>query len=375
MPSTPLRQSVLAAARRIVVKFGTQLLTGGDGQLDVAYFRRIAAQVVTLRQRGYEVTIVSSGAIGAGIKELGLARRPRDVAELQAVAAVGQRRLMTHFHDAFAPHGLFVGQVLVTRNDFDDRVRYLNIRNCIAHLHRMNCVPILNENDTVAVDEIRFGDNDQLAALTCNALRADALVLLTVVNGLLDDRGRRIDLVEDFDAAGGHVRSEKSKLGTGGMSSKLTAAQQATSAGELAIIADGREPDVLLKLFGGDSTGIGTIFAPGQKKLDSRRRWIGLTKRPAGTLMIDDGAAAALSRGKSLLPAGIVEVTGDFEKGGVVAIVNRAGVELARGLTNYSAEETRQIKGKKTTQLAQVIGRLAYDEVVHRDQMVVTKPA
>jgi len=373
MPSTSLRQTVLAAARRIVIKFGTQLLTGSDGQLDVAYFRQIAAQVATLRQRGYEVTIVSSGAIGAGIKELGLAKRPRDVAELQAVAAVGQRRLMTHLHDAFAPHGLFVGQVLVTRSDFDDRQRYLNIRNCIAHLHRMNCVPILNENDTVAVDEIRFGDNDQLAALTCNALRADALVLLTVVNGLLDDRGQRIDLVEDISAAVGHVRSEKSKLGTGGMSSKLTAAQQATQAGELAIIANGREPEVLLKLFGGDSKGIGTIFAPKKKKLDSRRRWIGLTKRPAGKLVVDDGAAAALARGKSLLPAGIIEVTGRFERGDVVAVVNGQGVEIARGLTNYSSEETQQIKGKKTTQLAEAIGKLAYDEVVHRDQMVVTK--
>jgi len=372
MPSTHLRQTVLAAARRIVVKFGTQLLTGADGQLDVEYFRQVAAQVADLRQRGFEITVVSSGAIGAGLRELGIAKRPRDVAELQAIAAVGQRRLMTHLHDAFAPHKLHVGQVLVTRSDFDDRVRYLNIRNCIAHLHRMNCVPILNENDTVAVDEIRFGDNDQLAALTCNALRADALVLLTVVNGLLDDKGERIDLVEDIGAACGMVRSEKSKLGTGGMSSKLTAARQATDAGEIAVIANGREPDVLRRLFGSDSRGIGTVFAPKQKKLDSRRRWIGLTKRPAGTLTVDEGAAAALSRGKSLLPAGITTVAGDFERGDVLAIIDPHGSEIARGLSNYSAEETRQIKGKKTSELEKVLGRLGYDEVIHRDNMVLT---
>jgi glutamate 5-kinase len=372
MPSTHLRQTVLAAARRIVVKFGTQLLTGADGQLDAEYFRHVADQIADLRKRGFEITVVSSGAIGAGLRELGLAKRPRDVAELQAIAAVGQRRLMTHLHDAFAPHHLHVGQVLVTRSDFDDRVRYLNIRNCIAHLHRMNCVPILNENDTVAVDEIRFGDNDQLAALTCNALRADALVLLTVVNGLLDDKGQRIDLVEDVAAVGGHVRSEKSKLGTGGMSSKLTAARQATDAGEIAVIASGREPDVLRRLFSADSRGIGTVFAPRQKKLDSRRRWIGLTKRPAGSLTIDAGAAAALARGKSLLPAGITTVAGDFERGDVVAVIDPAGSEIARGLSNYSAEETRQIKGKKTAELEPILGRLAYDEVIHRDNLVQT---
>ncbi len=370
MPSSHLRQTVLAAARRIVVKFGTQTLTGADGQLDMAYFQQIAGQVAGLRGRGFEITMVSSGAIAAGLKELNLPKRPRDVAELQAVAAVGQRRLMTMLHEAFVAHGLNVGQVLVTRGDFDDRVRYLNIRNCIAHLHRMNCVPILNENDTVAVDEIRFGDNDQLAALTCNALRADALVLLTVVNGLLDGNGERIDLVEDIAAAGGMVKSEKSKLGTGGMSSKLTAARQATEAGEIAVIANGREPNVLPRLFNGD-VGIGTVFSPRKRKLDSRSRWIGLTKRPAGTLTIDDGAASALARGKSLLPAGITQVAGEFEKGDVVAIVDRSGTEIARGLTNYTAAETAQIKGQKCAQLEGILGKLAYDEVVHRDQMVM----
>ena len=231
MPSTELRQSIFPAARRIVVKLGTQLLTGADGRLDAAYFRSIADQVAAMRKAGVEVTIVSSGAIGAGLAELGLKRRPTDVAVLQAVAAVGQRRLMMHMHEAFATHGIEVGQVLLTRSDFDDRVRYLNIRNCVARLHGLKCIPIINENDTVAVDELRFGDNDMLAALMCNALRAEVLVLLTNVDGVLDDAGRCLDLVESTRTAGVYVRGEKSKLGTGGLASKLEAVRLVTEAG------------------------------------------------------------------------------------------------------------------------------------------------
>lgn len=374
MPSTHLRQTVLAAARRIVVKFGTQLLTGADGRLDVDYLRQMAGQIAKLRASGRQITVVSSGAIGAGLAELKLAKRPRDVAELQAVAAVGQRRLMMHMHDAFAPHGLEVGQVLVTRSDFDDRSRYLNIRNCVSHLHRLNCVPIINENDTVAVEEIRFGDNDLLAAMMCNALRADALALLTVVDGLLDERGQRIDLVENVASVMGKATREKSALGSGGMSTKLEAARLATDAGEIAVIANGRAPDVLERLFvGADSEGIGTLFVPAQKKLDARRRWIGLTKRPAGEIVIDDGARTAVTqRGKSLLAAGVVDLRGTFDRGAVVLIRDGEGREIARGLTNYSADEISRIKGKRSNQLAKALGRAAYDEVVHRDNLLLT---
>ncbi|MEX2216601.1 MAG: glutamate 5-kinase [Phycisphaeraceae bacterium] len=371
MPSTTLRQSILAGARRLVVKFGTQLLTGDDGHLDVAYIHEMASQIAALRKDGYEITVVSSGAIGAGLAELKMDKRPRDVAELQAVAAVGQRRLMTYLHDAFLPHSLGVGQVLVTRGDFDDRQRYLNIRNCITHLHRLGCVPILNENDTVAVEELRFGDNDQLAALTCNALRADALILLTVVNGLLDEKGQRIDLVDELAAVQGHVRAEKSRLGSGGMQSKLTSVGLATEAGEIAVIANGREPNVLRRLLAGEAD-LGTVFAPAKKKLDARQRWIGLTKRPAGMLTIDDGALAALKRGKSLLPAGIKKVEGTFDRGDVIAVLDKEGHEVARGLSNYSADETRLIQGLKSSQLGKTLGREAYDEVIHRDHLVMT---
>lgn len=373
MPSTQLRQNELAAARRIVVKFGTQVLTGKDGRLDLAYLRDVARQVATLKSQGFEVTMVSSGAIGAGCAELELKTRPRDVAALQAVAAVGQRRLMALFHEVFAEHDIEVGQVLVTRGDFDDRSRFLNIRNCVMHLHRYGCIPIINENDTVAVEEIRFGDNDLLAAMMCNGLRADALVLLTVVDGLLDGEGNRIDLVEDIGAATNHLRSEKSALGSGGMSTKLEAARLAADAGELAVIANGREPDVLLKLFTADSLGIGTVFMPAQRKLDSRRRWIGLTKRPGGTITIDEGAKNALTkRGKSLLAAGITAVKGHFDRGAVVFIHDAKGVELARGLSNYAAEEIAQVMGKRSNQLEQLLGRAAYTEVVHRDNLVMT---
>ncbi|HEX7009098.1 MAG TPA: glutamate 5-kinase [Phycisphaeraceae bacterium] len=373
MPSTALRKTVLTAARRIVVKIGTQLLTSpqpGKPGLDLRCLRDIARQIAELCQRGYEVTLVSSGAIGAGCAELGLPKRPTDVADQQAVAAVGQRGLMMHMHDAFARHGLHVGQMLLTRSDFDDRVRFLNIRNCVTRLHRLHCIPIVNENDTVAVDEIRFGDNDMLSALMCNALRADALILLTTVDGLLDAQGQVVDWVESVTDCLSLARRETSRWGTGGILSKLEAARIVTEAGETAVIACGREKDVLHRLLSGEK--LGTVFAPAQRKLDSRQRWIGLTARPAGTVTIDDGAVAALcQRGKSLLASGIQALTGQFERGEVLLVRDPRGREVARGLTNYSADELRLIMGKRSNQFEKILGRPAYAEVIHRDNLVV----
>jgi glutamate 5-kinase len=374
MPSTHIRQHGLASASRVIVKFGTQLITSPRGGLDFDYLRDIANQIAQLRRNGMEVTVVSSGAIGAGLAALKMKTRPSDVAELQAVAAVGQRLLMTHLHDAFSPHDLEVGQVLVTRTDFDDRGRFLNIRNCIGHLHRIGCIPIINENDTVAVDELRFGDNDQLAALICNALRADALLLLSVVDGLLDEDGARIDLVENMADAKHQARDEKSALGSGGMISKLDSVALAVGAGEIAVIANGRTPEVLTKLFSNESAGIGTVFTPASRKLDSRQRWIGMTKRPGGDIIVDDGAATAIvKRGKSLLPAGILNVTGQFKRGDVITITGQRNQELARGLTNYSADEIKIIKGKQSNELDALLGSTAYSEVVHRDNMVLAR--
>jgi glutamate 5-kinase len=371
MPTTQFRQDVLRSAKRVLIKLGTQLLTGSDGHLDLAYFNRIASQVAELRTRGVEVTLVSSGAIGAGCAELGRADRPQDLADQQAVAAVGQRRLMTHYHDAFEKLGLHVGQLLLTRDDFDNRIRFLNIRNCIARLHETNCIPIINENDTVAVDELRFGENDLLAALTCSALRADVLVLLTVVDGLLDEDGRRIDMIVDLNEAKNLAHAETSELGSGGMLSKLEAARRVTEAGEPAVIAHGRIPNVLSRLFAGEP-GIGTVVLPANRKLGSRQRWIALTKRRTGTVTIDQGAARALlQRGKSLLAIGVTAIEGRFDKGAVLEVRDPDGRAIARGLSNYSVLELTAIMGKRSNQFEKTLGRPAYAEVIHRDNMVL----
>ncbi len=373
VPSTPLRQSVLANAHSVVIKLGTQLLTSRSGGLDVRFLNSIARQIAGLRQRGIEVTVVSSGAIGAGCAELDIDRRPRDVAELQAVAAVGQPRLMVQLRDAFAKVDLACAQLLLTRGDFDDRVRFLNIRNCIMHLHRLGCVPIINENDTVAVEEIeslRVGENDLLAAMICNALPADVLILLTVVDGLQDDKRKRIDLVKDVQESLSMVRQDQSRFGRGGMRAKVEAARLATDAGEIAVIANGRSKDVLARLF--DAEPVGTVFAPAPRKLDSRRRWIGLTKRPAGTITIDNGAADALiRRGKSLLASGITGLTGQFDRGEVVMVRDIAGRDVARGLTNYRSDELRRIMGKRSSQFEKILGRPAFSEVIHRDNLML----
>ncbi|MEL7089929.1 MAG: glutamate 5-kinase, partial [Planctomycetota bacterium] len=331
----------------------------------------VARQIAELTRKGYRVTLVSSGAIGAGCVALGLDKRPTDVAEQQAVAAIGQRALMTHWHDAFAEHGLGVGQVLLARTDFDDRLRYLNIRNCINKLQEMNCVPVLNENDSVAVEEMRFGDNDLLAALTCTALRAQVLLLLTSVDGLLDEKNRVIDRIDNVIDQLALVRQDqKTGFGSGGMQTKLEAARVVVEAGEPAVIASGSEKDVIRRVLEGER--LGSVFAPHPRKLDSMQRWIGLTARPAGAVTIDPGAAEALRhKGKSLLAVGVRDMTGRFERGDVLMVRDPNGREIARGLTNYNADELRLIRGKRSNQLAAALGRPAYKSVIHRDNLVV----
>ncbi len=373
MPSTQLRQTVLTDAQNVVVKIGTQLLTADNGDtpsLDAAFIRQIAKQTARLREQGRRITLVSSGAVGAGCVSMGMDKRPGDLADLQAVAAVGQRSLMTEWHKAFARYKMPVGQVVLTRTDFDDRVRFLNIRNCVNKLHEMGCVPILNENDTVAVDELRFGDNDLLAAMITNALRADTLLLLTAVDGLLDEAGDVIDLIDDMPTYMGLSRAGNSKWGKGGMSTKLESAKLVMDAGEVAVIASGREKDVIPRVLTGER--LGTVCMPADRKMDSRQRWIALTARPSGTIQIDDGAAKAIcTRNKSLLASGITQITGRFTRGDVLLVRSDAGKELARGLTNYSAEELRLIMGKRSSQFQKLLGNAAYDEVIHKDNLVV----
>ncbi|HYO07539.1 MAG TPA: glutamate 5-kinase [Tepidisphaeraceae bacterium] len=373
---SPSRTQYLSAVRTVVVKLGTQLLTDKSGRLDVPFVASVARQVAALRERGVSVTIVSSGAIGAGVAELGLPKRPTDLAKLQAVAAVGQRRLMDAWAGAFEPFKLPVAQLLLTREDIDERTRFLNVRNTIHAAHELGAVPIINENDTISTSElikITFGDNDILAAMVAAALRADLLVLLTVVDGLLDEKHQPVRLVESLEHANTLVRAEKSALGKGGMNSKLEAARRVTDAGEAMVVADGRRGDVLVSILAGEETG--TLFVPSPKTRSSRSRWIDAA-RPAGSIVVDAGAVRALiEKNRSLLPAGISRVEGNFAPGDVVAIVGGDdGAIIAQGLTNYGSEDVERVRGKKTAEVRALLGEAAYDEVVHRDNLVVCAP-
>jgi glutamate 5-kinase len=373
MPATALRNQIIAKCRRIVVKVGTNVLCDKAGRLDPAAVDKLAAQIAAVMKSGRSVAMVSSGAIGSGMGELGLASRPKTMPQLQAAAAVGQGRLMQTFHDVFARYGVKVAQVLLTRDDFENRSRYLNIRNTLAALEEFGALAIINENDTVAVEEIRFGENDVLAALVTTMLGAQLLVFLTTVDGLMKD-GAVLDVVADVDdQAMALVRGDRSTLGSGGMGTKLAAAAMVTRAGEVAVIANATAPNVLERLLAGEK--VGTVFVPAKRRLSSRRRWIGQAARPAGKIVVDSGAAKALmTGGKSLLPSGITAVAGRFERGDTIAVLDASGKEIARGLTNYSAEEIDKIKGLKTSDIAKELGEKPYDEVIHRNNMT-TKSA
>ena len=366
------RAAFLANVSGLVVKIGTNALTGSDGRLDHDVIVALAADLAGLwRREQIRITLVSSGAIGAGMTELGIKTRPRDLPMLQSAAAVGQGLLMNYFAAAFKPHGLHVGQILVTRYDFEDRPRYLNLRNCIHALHRCAALPIINENDAVAVEEIRFGDNDLIAAHVTNLLQADLLILLSVVDGLLDAAGGVRPLVEDVDESVTQlVRDRKSSRGSGGMGGKLLAAGTVRTAGEPVIIANGKVPGIVRRLLAGEP--LGTLVLPGKRRLSARSRWIGLTARVRGTMVVDAGAAAALRNNKSLLAGGIVGSDGDFTPGDPVAILDASGQLLARGLSNYSRADVEKIKGHRSREFARLLQcDTWYDEVVHRDDLVL----
>jgi glutamate 5-kinase len=373
----PVRQEVIALAHTVVVKVGTNVLTSANGTLAPDRLQALADQVQRLRKTGRKVALVSSGAIGAGVGQLGLGRRPTDLRHLQACAAVGQGLLMRVYQEFLAPHGVHTAQILLTAGDFDSRTRYLNARNTILTLFEWNCVPIINENDTVSVAEIRFGDNDHLAAMVTNLLQAPLLILLTVVDGLYaSDPGSNpnasvlttVPCIDGaiMDMAGG----SRSTLGTGGMRSKLRAARLATAAGESVIMANGTRPGVLDALFAAEP--IGTLFLPHGSSIPAWKRWLGYTAQPKGRLVLDAGAREAVQhKGRSLLPIGVVQVVGSFGKGAVVALCDAAGTEFARGLTNYSAADAGRICGLRTERIGEVLGTVPYEEIVHRDNLVV----
>ena len=373
----PVRQEVVALAHTVVVKVGTNVLTRGDGTLEPGRLQLLADQLQRIRAGGRKVVLVSSGAIGAGVGRLGLAKRPTDLRQLQACAAIGQALLMRAYEDCLARHGIPTAQILLTAGDFDHRGRYLNVRNTIVTLFEWGCLPIINENDTVSVAEIRFGDNDHLAAMVTNLLQAPLLILLSVVDGLysadphVDPHAQMLTTVPHID---GNVMEQagdtRSALGSGGMRSKLRAARLATVAGESVIMANGSRPDVLDAIFRLEP--VGTLFLPHSSSLPAWKRWLGYTARPRGRLVVDAGARKAVQQqGRSLLPIGVVQVQGPFGKGDVVSLCDPDGVEFARGLTNYSAAGADKLRGLRTEQIREVMGAFPYEEIVHRDNLVV----
>jgi glutamate 5-kinase len=362
----------LVNAKRIVVKIGSRLIAEAPASRPAA----IADQIVQLRRRNLEIVVVSSGAIALGLPRLKMQQRPTEMPELQAAAAVGQLRLMQMWEHAFGVHDIEIGQVLVTHDDLGDRRRFLSARMTLRALLDHGVVPIINENDTVATEEIKFGDNDQLSALVCNLVSADALVILTDVEGVRDASGVRMPIVHDIDREAAPVAGgTTSGVGSGGMASKVGSARIVTRTGVPAIVAPGREPDVLPKVLAGAD--IGTLFVPPKSsasagKLSSRKHWIAYGAKPAGKLTVDDGALRALREaGKSLLPAGIVAVDGDFELGDTVSIVTRAGDEFARGLAAYPASDLRKILGLQSAGIEAKLGYKSIDEAIHRDDLVI----
>jgi glutamate 5-kinase len=373
----PVRQEVLTTAHTVVVKVGTNVLTGPDGVLSRSQLQALADQLYRIRARGKQVALVSSGAVGAGVGRLGLGKRPADLRHLQACAAIGQSLLMRAYEECLAKYDVPTAQVLLTASDFDSRPRYLNVRNTLLALFEWNCLPIINENDTVSVAEIRFGDNDHLAAMLTNLLQAPLLILLTSVDGLYpgdpsgDPSAKPLTTVEKIDPAILEMAgSSRSSLGTGGMRSKLRAARLATAAGESVLIANGNTPGILDTIFSGDP--VGTLFLPHGGTMPAWKRWLGYTARPKGRLYVDAGARQAIERqGRSLLAIGMVRVSGDFKKGDVVALCDLGGTEFARGLTNYSFADAERVCGLRTEQIGELLGTLPYEEVVHRDNLVV----
>ncbi|MCF6155741.1 MAG: glutamate 5-kinase [Candidatus Brocadia sp.] len=373
-----IRNQILSKVKKVVVKIGTGVLTTDDGYVDKVQIQILAAQVVELKKMGYHVVVVSSGAIGSGMGELGMEKRPSTLPELQAVAAIGQSKLISTYDDCFKLHGYHAAQLLLTREDFEDRQRYLNTCNTIHTLFHLNAIPVVNENDTISVDEIKFGDNDALSALVTNLLNAELLIILSSVDGLYDKyptgKGKAavIPMVENVSDEIRQLAFDlKTKRGVGGMQTKLEAAAVVTNAGESVIIANGRTDGVLKKIVQGEH--IGTLFLPKEERMSSRKRWIGYTIKPKGKVYVDDGAMHALrDKGKSLLASGIVTVEGTFSKGDIISICGKGnGAVVARGLTNYSSEEIERIKGCSTSHIAKVLGYKLYDEVIHRDNMVI----
>ena len=366
---------LLTDARRWVIKVGSALLTNDGRGLDASVVKMLADQLVALRSRGRDVVLVSSGAIVAGLARLNLSERPREVHVSQAAAAVGQSALVRAYEEHLSPHGVTTAQILLSHADVRARDRYLNARSTLSTLLAMNVLPIVNENDTVVTDEIRLGDNDTLAALVANLVDADALLILTDQDGLMDSDPRHavdarlIQTADVHDSALDAMAGEGSALGRGGMATKLSAARLAARSGTATIIANGRQPDVIAQI--AEGVPLGTFLQTHRRPQSARKQWLASLLHAQGKLVLDDGAVRGVSdQGRSLLPIGVVSVSGDFQRGDLVSCIDSAGRERARGLVNYSSEEARALAGRGSADIESVLGYRGEEELIHRDNLV-----
>jgi glutamate 5-kinase len=375
MDEQALRKDLLGGVRRVVTKVGSSLLVSLGTGLNKGFISQLAGELSWLKTKGVEIVMVSSGAIAAGMERLGLTKRPKTISELQAAAAIGQSSLMHVYEEAFSPWGLKVAQVLITRDDMRDRKRYINARNTLLTLLDLGIIPIINENDSVVVEEIKFGDNDLLAALVTSLVDADLLLILTDTPGLCNGDphkgGRLIPLVERVTKkVEAMAQGSRTEIGTGGMASKVGAAKLAARCGVPTVVTGCRDHKVLERVFAGDM--LGTLFLPGGRRLTGKKQWIGFTLRPKGRLILDKGAQEAIVKGgKSLLPSGIVAVEGNFGRGDPVSCLDPRKKEFARGLVNYDSRELQQIMRRQSSQIEKVLGYKYTDEVIHRDNLVI----
>jgi glutamate 5-kinase len=360
--------------KRLVIKVGTKIITSDKSHIDVKEVRLLSEQIVKLLNMGIEVALVSSGAIAEGMSQLNLTRRPKTLKTLQAAAAIGQSRLMRIYDNYFQKKKIITAQVLLTRADLSDRKRYLNARNTIMTLLRKGILPIINENDTVSTEEIKFGDNDQLSAMVANFISADALIILTDVDGLycLNSQGETeiINSVKEISQVEHHAQGAGCQLSVGGMKTKLDAARIVTTSGITCIIANGKKKNILDKIIKKDN--VGTVFEAKKSKLREKKKWIAFSCKAKGKISVDKGASRALlSQGRSLLAAGIESVDGNFSYGDLISVRDHNGKEIARGFSNYSSAEIKKIKGSKTHDIDKILGYKYYDEIIHRDNLVV----
>jgi len=372
-----IHKDVIKNANRIVVKVGTSSLTHDTGKLNIEMIEKICRQLVNIHFSGKEVLLVTSGAVGAGLSKLGYIERPKSIPEKQAAAAVGQGILMHIYEKIFSEYGETVAQLLLTRDDLKNRKRFLNSRNALLALINKRVIPIINENDTVVVEEIKFGDNDTLAALVASLVNADLLILLTDIDGLYtadprsNPQAQLISVVSEIDDKISNLAGKTgSKFASGGMITKIEAGKIAINAGIPMIIANSREENVLNKIMQGEEKG--TLFLPRDTNPHSRKKWIGFGSEIEGTLVVDNGCKDALiCNGKSLLAKGIKEIKGKFDRGSVVNIVDAFGEEFARGIISYSSEEMEKLKGKHSEEFFEILGYKDTDSVIHRDNLIL----